>query len=375
MDKKVLFSIKFILFATVITHGIFKLNFNLKVFILMCLFFLLNNSFRFIIKNKKIIAISLCFDIGLCLLINFYFQNTLIHLLLLITMIDSFKFMKKNVYSFIFVTAIFYTFIFKKSSPEIIVINSTLLIGFILLFYIINSLRNKNENLEFLYDDVRRYSYELERAKKEVEEYSKKVEELTSLQERSNIASEIHDSIGHRLTALLIQIEAAVRISAIDNTKSNELMNSSLINLRESIEILRQTVHNMKPVEYTNLISRIKDLITKLKNDTNVNIQLIVTGQVFQLSPGMELVIYKNIQECITNSLKHGKSNIIKIQLTYSLKKIHLKIIDNGVGCKKIKKGMGLNEMENRTSFIGGTVEFSSKNGFIVETIIPLENP
>lgn len=375
MDKKVLFSIKFILFATVITHGIFKLNFNLKVFILMCLFFLLNNSFRFIIKNKKIIAISLCFDIGLCLLINFYFQNTLIHLLLLTTMIDSFKFMKKNVYSFIFVTAIFYTFIFKKSSPEIIVINSTLLIGFILLFYIINSLRNKNENLEFLYDDIRRYSYELERAKKEVEEYSKKVEELTSLQERSNIASEIHDSIGHRLTALLIQIEAAVRISAIDNTKSKELMNSSLINLRESIEILRQTVHNMKPVEYTNLISRIKDLITKLKNDTNVNIQLIVTGQVFQLSPSTELVIYKNIQESITNSLKHGKSNIIKIQLTYSLKKIHLKIIDNGVGCKKIKKGMGLNEMENRTSFIGGTVEFSSKNGFIVETIIPLENP
>lgn len=373
MYKKVLFSIKFILFITVITHGIFKLNFNWKVFILMCLFFLLNNSIRFIIKDKKIIAISLCFDIGLCLLINFYFQNTLIHLLLLTTIIDTFKYMKKKFHSFIFVTAIFYIFIFEKNSLEIIVINSTLLICFIFLFHIINSSKKKNENLEFLYDDVRRYSYELERAKKEIEEYSKKVEELTSLQERSNIAAEIHDTIGHRLTALLIQMEAAVRISAIDTVKSKELMNSSLINLRESIEILRQTVHNMKPVEYTNLISRIKDLINKSKNDTNVNIQLIVTGQVFQLSPGVELVIYKNIQESITNSLKHGKASSIEVRLTYSLERIHLQVIDNGVGCEKTKNGMGLDEMNNRTSFIGGTLEFYSKNGFIVETIIPIE--
>ncbi|GAA0182499.1 sensor histidine kinase [Clostridium sediminicola] len=373
MYTKVLSLIKLLLIISVITHGILNLSFNYGMFLFSCLFFLLNNSIRYIIKNKKVYILSLFMDIILCITVDYFFNGSLVHLLLLITISDSMEYMKSYIYPLSFFIASVYIYILGKKNTEIIIVNLILLISFSLLSYIIRVLKSKNDNLEFLYDDVRRYSYELEKAKMEIEEYSKKVEELTSLQERSSIASEIHDTIGHKLTALLIQMEAAVRISSVDVEKSKELMSSSLQNLRESIEILRQTVHNIRPVEYSHLLKRIENLIDKLKKDTNIDVGLSVTGQPFQISPGVELVIYKNIQECITNSLKHGKADIIKIELIYSIKEINLKVIDNGIGCEKVNFGMGLNGMKNRTSFVGGKLEIYSKNGFIVETNIPIE--
>ncbi len=347
-------------------------NQDIPIFLFSLLIYSLNVRLRKVLTNKIFLITSIFLDL---IIIYFIFNrfSGLTYLLTLITVIDGILYVENYSHSITIISSIFIMYLIKYKQLEII-----LLVLFILCSLVFFTIKNKVKTkkiseIEYLYDDVRRYSYELEQAKKQVELYSNKVEELTQIQERDRISREIHDTIGHRLTALLFQMEAGVRLLENDKEKSKELLLASRENLRESIDVLRETVRSMKPKGHKNIIFCMKEMINKFKADTGINVSFNVNGNPVRIYPGAELVLYKNTQEALTNAARHSKVKNIIVSLTYRDKEAVVTITNDGCTTKNIKKGLGITGMEERLSFIGGQLNIYTDRDFIVENIIPIK--
>src|SRR5699024_10062850 len=105
----------------------------------------------------------------------------------------------------------------------------------------------------------------------------------------------------------------------------------------------------------------------------NININFDIEGVPSKTNPSVNIVLYRIIQEGLTNSIRHGHAEKIDIKITYSNKSIKLFIKDNGLGTSYIKKGFGLKSMEDRVFSLGGTISFLSAEGFSITASIPLE--
>lgn len=348
-------------------------NQQISFFIFYLLLYLLNIRLRKIITVKQFLIVSLFCDF-IIIYIMFNTFNGLIYLLTLIIIIDGIVCIENYNYGILIVSSLFMMYLIKDMELEIILL-ALFTVCYIFLFTHSITLKNKKiAEIEYLYDDVRRYSYELEKAKKQVELYSSKVEKLTQMQERARISTEIHDTIGHRLTALLLQMEAGVRLLENNKEKSKELLQASVENLRESIDILRKTVMSIKPKEHKEIIFSIKEMINKFKSNTDINVTLNINGNPIKLYPGAELVLYKNTQEALTNAARHSKAENIIINLAYTDKEVLATIANDGFISRDIKKGLGITAMEERLSFIGGRLNIYTNDKFIIENIIPIKD-
>ncbi|MFZ5986843.1 MAG: sensor histidine kinase [Bacillota bacterium] len=364
--------IRFLIIVIVFINGSFTINdLNLRLYILLVLLFTLVCQIRLnFISNSTLFLASLFLDVGIIFYIHHQFGG-FSYFLIYITLVDSLIFLNLEAYLLSLIISGFLTYFLKNKSTDIIFLN---IIVFFLAFTFakqIKKLRDSLTQIESLYDMNRNYSYELEEAKKRVENFAKMVEKVSQLEERNRISREIHDSAGHKLTGILMQLEAYIKLYEIDPVKSKGLIQSVRDNLRQCTELLRHTVKGIKPKEYTNKMF-IQQMITSFEKTTGIKVYYLVKGMQYKLSPAVETVIYKNIQEALTNSVRHGKASIINIELKYFDDKIELIISDNGIGCDKIFIGMGISGMEERARILGGKVEFHSLNGFVVKTVIPI---
>ncbi|MFZ5351725.1 MAG: sensor histidine kinase [Bacillota bacterium] len=374
MKDKYVFYTKLLILTISLLHivmGIGERNMASALFILLLL--VLNMQIRSIYFKGKAFILSLLGDMAMiCFLYQSY--GGYIFFPLLATAVDGIVYGNKFNYAAFILTSLVYVWFILPLTIE-----AKMLCMFIYLILSASSfmyvfLNNKLKEVEYLYDDVRKYSQELESAKKQIELYSHQVENLASVKERQRISEEIHDTIGHRLTALLMQMEAGVRLLDSGNQSGRELLDMSVENLRESIDVLRQTVRSMRPKQYRNLIFSIEEMLKKFKRETGINTSFDVKGAAVRLLPGVEMVLYKNVQEAVTNAVRHGKARNILIQLIYEEAIILLRIKDDGAGCTDIKKGIGLSAMEDRLKFVGGSLNIDGSSGFIIENRIPISN-
>ena len=84
-----------------------------------------------------------------------------------------------------------------------------------------------------------------------------------------------------------------------------------------------------------------------------------------------EDIIFRIIQESITNALRHGHATEVKINMHYDKNFLHLKIKDNGIGCDDVHFGFGLTQMKERLAMINGEVHFDGHQGFLTEVTLP----
>jgi signal transduction histidine kinase len=83
-------------------------------------------------------------------------------------------------------------------------------------------------------------------------------------------------------------------------------------------------------------------------------------------------VIYRILQESITNSVRHGHPTRINIRIERHDNQILIRIEDNGVGCAELHRGFGLTHMQERLNMLGGSMTVDGSGGFIVKATIPL---
>ncbi len=215
---------------------------------------------------------------------------------------------------------------------------------------------------------------ELLNTHKKLKEYSKRVEELTKIEERNRIARDIHDTLGHNMTALIMQIEMAEHIMDSESNNSKKILNEAKETARNGLVKIREVVEtlNVKNEELRGIDS-IKRMINDFADKTKINIELQVEESMILIDPIVDASLYRIIQESLTNSVRHGKSTEIKVILKYDDKGVGFIISDNGVGVKKIKPGYGIKGMKERVKTLSGNISFEGNEGFQVAGYLPME--
>lgn len=209
---------------------------------------------------------------------------------------------------------------------------------------------------------------ELLDAHKQLRQYSDELRRLSLVEERNRIARDIHDTLGHNMTALIMQLQMAEHFLGEDMTKAGELLadsakiaKDSLAGIREVVETLRGAVENSMPAE------ALKRLIDEFSARTRAEISLDISGEAAFQDMAVNAAVYHIIQEAVTNAVRHGKASKITVRLDYSKDAVGFRVEDNGIGAGDIKEGYGLKGIRERAEAFGGKVEFGACKGFYVK--------
>lgn len=371
MVASIEFKMRLLVFLSTLIGAIFTPEGLQPQQLVLLLAFILNTQLRVVFLRDRGYLFSLIIDTALITIINYRF-NGFSYLLYYIPVLSALLYLKRERYWIAGINVLFVMYFLRGADTEVIVLNVIGVASMYLLLKEYRGLSAKINEVEFLFDENRRYSHQLEIAQKRLQQYSSRVEELTQMEERQRISTEIHDTIGHRLTALLMQVEATLKLMMSDKAEGIKMLDSVSSHLREIIDILRNTVRNMKPKEYKGIIS-LQEIIDEFVETTGVKVSYEIYGIPFKIVPISELTLCKNLQEALTNSVRHGKAKNISVSLTYDDKKVVLKVKDDGAPtAKNIVKGMGLLAMEERIGLIGGTITYSCDKGFEVTSTIPV---
>ncbi|MBB2480745.1 sensor histidine kinase [Bacillus sp. APMAM] len=231
---------------------------------------------------------------------------------------------------------------------------------------------NKLIKYEHQMDTMRRSLQKLSKSLNENQEYIRQSEYTFKLEERNRLSQEIHDKIGHSMTGALIQMEASKRLIGINQGKATELLQNAINISKDGIESIRVTLKNMKPPTEQMGIHRMKLLIDEFSSKHQLDTSFIYKGNLEVIAPIHWKIIQENITEALTNTLKYSDATHVSIELNVLNKIIRVEVKDNGKGAEKVKKGLGIRGMEERTAAINGKVIVDGMNGFSVTTLLPI---
>jgi signal transduction histidine kinase len=206
---------------------------------------------------------------------------------------------------------------------------------------------------------------ELGAANRRLREYALQAGDLAISNERNRMAREIHDGLGHHLTALNMQIKAARAVLGSNVQKAGELLSNAegltqqaLVDVRQSVSALRETGDDMR-----SLPEQIQSALNPcIENGIMVRFHLI--GEPRNVSAQISLTLYRSTQECVNNALKHSAARQILVELDYtSQKEIGFSFYDDGVGCQNADGGFGLIGMKERVQLLEGEMIISTALG------------
>ena len=185
--------------------------------------------------------------------------------------------------------------------------------------------------------------------------------------ERSRIARDLHDGVGQMMSAAKMNLSfAGEHIKA--GTEEKIAFDKALILVDESCKEVRAVSHNMMPnaLIKTGLASAVRNFINNIESPS-LKVQLYTEGLNESINKNTESVLYRVLQECVNNVVKHSGASNLDIALIKDESGINATIEDNGKGfdttdTKKFD-GIGLDNMQKRISFLKGTIEWQSSPG------------
>ena len=189
-------------------------------------------------------------------------------------------------------------------------------------------------------------------------------------QERNRVAKDLHDRLGVMLSTIKLNFSALEgRIDKIrEENESHYKITQDLLD--EAVEEVRRISRNLVSGVLTKfgLVPALEDLANNISASGQMTCEVIVTHMEERLSGNQEIAIYRVVQECIGNALKHSKANSIIIQLIRHDEELTVMVEDDGVGFKWDEilakgKGMGLDNIKSRVNNLGGTCTFDTNPG------------
>ena len=196
------------------------------------------------------------------------------------------------------------------------------------------------------------------------------MKELYTLQERNRISREIHDSVGHSLSTIIIQLGAISKLSE-ENSPQVSQMSAQLREFAvKGLQEVRTVVHDLKPEQLTKqqLTVALEEFIYETKQHSGVEFIFRQNKPTFQLTKEQELTIFRGVQEATTNAIRHGKATKITLLMMYSANELIVTIMDNGVGSSAISLEGGLKALEERLHEQQAQLEIkNTEQGFTVQ--------
>lgn len=198
-----------------------------------------------------------------------------------------------------------------------------------------------------------------------LEERARALSEISVLAERNRIAGDIHDHVGHILTASVVQLELGLKMSSQNAPESTEKLKHASDLLRKGLHEMRKSVHML--AEEAAASATFRDSLLQIINDSQqyaeVNVEHKIEVSDGSLEPEAEKLIRHALQEGITNGIRHGQCTFFRFELIETGDAIQFTLENNGLPFTSERLGFGLTMMRQTTRRRGGTFQVSTKDG------------
>ena len=188
---------------------------------------------------------------------------------------------------------------------------------------------------------------------------------LAEMAERSRIAQDIRDHVGHEISGASIALQAAIRLYEKNDLRAGELLTQSAARLEAASEHLREAVHNLKPAR----VAGIETLVELCEAFAFCPVQFSAAGD---LNGNLYWeLLAANLKEALTNVSRHSNATRVIVKLDGNADFIRMRVADNGNNTGAGAMGLGLSGIRERVRAAGGTLSVSAEDGFAVVTVLP----
>ncbi|HFU7069693.1 TPA: response regulator [Bacillus cereus] len=205
-----------------------------------------------------------------------------------------------------------------------------------------------------------------------LEQYMSQIERITLAEERNRLSSELHDTVGHAYTSIIMGMETLRTELATE--MGIQRLDSLLEMGRKSIEDVRGYLHQMDSrCQSPSLIQSLQNLGAEFQEHAQVNVSFRTFGEEYQLSRQAKITFVRCLQESLTNAVRHGQGTEIIVSLQFEQQYTRLEVQDNGKGNVEWQEGFGMNAMKERAMNLQGHLSVYTKpeEGMLVTCTIP----
>ncbi|MFE6706425.1 response regulator [Bacillus thuringiensis] len=205
-----------------------------------------------------------------------------------------------------------------------------------------------------------------------LEQYMSQIERITLAEERNRLSSELHDTVGHAYTSIIMGMETLRTELATE--MGIQRLDSLLEMGRKSIEDVRGYLHQMEsPCQSPSLIQSLQNLGAEFQEHAQVNVSFRAYGEEYEMSRQAKIAFIRCLQESLTNAVRHGQGTEIIVSLQFEQQYTRLEVQDNGKGNVEWQEGFGLNAMKERAMNLQGQLSVYTKpdEGMLVTCTIP----
>ncbi|PGC66753.1 histidine kinase [Bacillus toyonensis] len=205
-----------------------------------------------------------------------------------------------------------------------------------------------------------------------LEQYMSQIERITLAEERNRLSSELHDTVGHAYTSIIMGMETLRTDLATE--MGVQRLDSLLEMGRKSIEDVRGYLHQMDPqCQSPSLIQSLQNLGAEFQEHAQVDVSFRTFGEEYQLSRQAKIAFIRCLQESLTNAVRHGQGTEIIVSLQFEQQYTRLEVQDNGRSNVEWQEGFGMNTMKERAMNLQGQLSVYTKpeEGMLVTCTIP----
>ncbi len=206
---------------------------------------------------------------------------------------------------------------------------------------------------------------ELQIAHRQLQEHAQRAEALAVAEERNRLSRDLHDTLGHRLTVAVVQLEGAERLIPGDPNRAAHMVATVREQIREGLGELRRTLATLRTplAEDLSLASALKQLAGDFERATQLQVHTSMPDALPPLPDSQRIALYRAAQEALTNVGRHAQAGTAWLALEVSDEAATLTVSDNGVGPPEGIEGdgFGLRGMRERAAQLGGEVDLAAR--------------
>ena len=198
------------------------------------------------------------------------------------------------------------------------------------------------------------------------------LEDASRAQERTRIARELHDVLGHDLTALGLQLEVASHVAPISGERAAEHVEKAQHISARLLHNVRDVVSAMRVTDGAGLRGALATLIEAVPNLT---VHLDVARDLRVDDTARAHCVLRCVQEIVTNTLRHAKARNLWISIAQDDGAVAIDARDDGCGAAVVAERCGLSGMRDRIAELGGALRVAPTPSFAIRATLPLEVP
>ena len=233
-----------------------------------------------------------------------------------------------------------------------------ILIFILYMVVLIRAQMSEKERILDLNEELNVANDKLTQAYAQLEAYAKESEKAAEARERNRLSREIHDTLGYTLTGIITGLDACTTLVDIAPEAAKKQLEVIGKVARQGMTDVRRSVKALRPdaLERLDLENALVQMIDEMRSAAGAQIEYQCTAGLKCFDQDEVDIIYRIVQESITNAIRHGKADRIRIQIGRQYNMLTILIQDNGKGCSEVHKGFGLHHMEERLKLLQGSL-------------------